>query len=87
MPVWNYEEIKTCRSEIFQNLEKEKINELFLKWKGIPQFVLKNANNVLEQQMLDDAVVTFDKKILSYISESDSSEDISHKLVLLYILS
>ena|SRR5436190_24090648 len=32
MPVWNYEEIKTCKDKIFKDLEEEKIKGLFLKW-------------------------------------------------------
>jgi len=79
MPVWDSEEIETCRSKIFNHLEKNKVDELFSKWGGIPWFILENANNEFKQLKLQQAIDSCDQDISKYINidKSDSKEDIS----------
>ncbi|CAG8478271.1 14306_t:CDS:2, partial [Acaulospora colombiana] len=58
--------------------------QLFLKWGGIPRFVLDKASDPIQQNMLEDAIAGCDEKIFNYIGESDSKDLISHKLVHIY---
>lgn len=45
MPVWSWEEIETCRNNIFNDLEVTNVKDLFLKWGGIPRFTLAKAQD------------------------------------------
>ncbi|CAB5363178.1 unnamed protein product [Rhizophagus irregularis] len=55
--------------------------DLYLKWGGIPRFILENANDKTEQKKLDDAISICTEDIIKYIGEGDTQEDTSHKLV------
>ncbi|RGB22731.1 hypothetical protein C1646_775620 [Rhizophagus diaphanus] len=81
MPEWKFEEINKCREKLFDDLGKDQVMNLYLKWGGVPRFVLENANDETEQEKLSDAIDTCSDDIIKYIGEGDSQEDISHKLV------
>ena len=79
MPVWNWEEIDTCNDAIYVH-QRSKVKQLFLKWGGIPRFVLEKANDPVQQRKLEDAIVRCDESIFRYLGESEIPDDMSHKL-------
>jgi hypothetical protein len=81
MPVWDLDEIKKCRNMIHNNLEENYVKNLFLKWGGIPRFVLDLAKNENEQNKLQDAINVCEEYIFKYIGQSESHKDISHMLI------
>ncbi|CAG8695383.1 5691_t:CDS:2, partial [Funneliformis caledonium] len=84
MPVWRRREIDECRDKIFYNIEKENVEELFLKWRGIPRFVLEQANDKGYQDMFEKAINKYSIEIFKYISESTDIDKMSHKLIHIY---
>jgi hypothetical protein len=81
MPDWTFEEIDKCRKVLFDDLSEDKVMKLYLKWGGVPRYVLELANDEAEQKKLEDAISTCTYDIMKYIGEGDTQEDISHKLV------
>jgi hypothetical protein len=79
MPVWSLQELNTCNGAIY-NLDTSDVKQLFLKWGGIPRFVLEKANDPVQQGMLEDAFARCDERIFSYVGESEIRDDMSHKL-------
>ena len=43
MQEWSWDEINTCRTNMFNNLTEEKVRELYLMWGGVPRYVLEGA--------------------------------------------
>ncbi|CAG8735399.1 8758_t:CDS:2, partial [Funneliformis mosseae] len=84
MPVWGRREIDECRDKIFYNIEKEKVEELFLKCGGIPSFVLEQADDKGYQDMLEKAINKCSMDIFKYVGESTDTDEMSHKLVHIY---
>jgi hypothetical protein len=76
MPVWTWEEINDCRKEIFKHLSEEVVRALYMKWGGIPRYVLMSAENSKIQNKIQQAI-----EIFQFIGASDSSEDVSHMLI------
>jgi hypothetical protein len=66
---------------LFDDLSEDKVMNLYLKWGGVPRYVLELANNEAQQNKLEDAISTCTYDIIKYIGEGDTQEDISHKLV------
>ncbi|KAF0382297.1 putative crinkler family protein [Gigaspora margarita] len=81
MPVWTFNEIEECRSNIFNHLGIDKIKNLYMRWGGIPRFVLENAHDKAQQNLLQHAIDTVDETILNYVGETNCPDDVSHKLV------
>ncbi|EXX63700.1 hypothetical protein RirG_149850 [Rhizophagus irregularis DAOM 197198w] len=52
MPVWTWEEINYCRQKLFDNLDENMVSELYIKWGGIPRYILKEALNSSIQRKL-----------------------------------
>jgi hypothetical protein len=84
MPVWERKEIDDCRDKIFYNVGREKVEELFLRWGGIPRFVLEQAYERSHQDQLDKAIKKCNMDIFNYIGESTDTDEMSHKLVHIY---
>ncbi|CAI2182402.1 1023_t:CDS:2, partial [Funneliformis geosporum] len=84
MPVWKRKEIDDCRDKIFCNVKKEKVEELFLRWGGIPRFVLEQADDEAHQNQLDKAIKKCNMDIFNYIGDSTGTDEMSHKLVHIY---
>ncbi|CAI2201124.1 8508_t:CDS:1, partial [Funneliformis geosporum] len=84
MPVWGRREIDECWDKIFYNIEKEKVEELFLKWGGIPRFVLEQADDKGYQDMLEKAINKCSMDIFKYVGESTDTDEMSHKFVHIY---
>ncbi|CAG8702627.1 17099_t:CDS:1, partial [Acaulospora colombiana] len=76
MPVWEWEEVDACRTVIYNHLKESEVKQLFLKWGGIPRFVLEKASDPTQQNTLEDAIARF-----NYIGKSDSRDEVSHKLI------
>ncbi|GBC09549.1 hypothetical protein RclHR1_08970009 [Rhizophagus clarus] len=74
MPVWDFDEIEKCMDKIFNDLEKNYVEDLLLKWGGISHFVLELAT-------LKDAICVCGEYIFKYIGQSESPKDISHMLL------
>ncbi|CAB4443841.1 unnamed protein product [Rhizophagus irregularis] len=79
MPPWSWDEINTCRADIFANLKEKKVRELYTKWGGIPRYILEGALVKGTQSQLNLAIKTCDESIFRYIG--GDVEDISHKLI------
>ncbi|RIA82528.1 hypothetical protein C1645_835225 [Glomus cerebriforme] len=67
MPAWTWEEIEYCRHMIFSHLKKKAVWQLYLKWGGIPRYVLQNAQNNLMQLKLQQAIDICDERIFQCI--------------------
>jgi hypothetical protein len=67
MPVWERKEIDDCRNKIFYDIEKKKVEELFLRWGGVPRFVLEQADEPSHQDLLDKAINKCSMDIFKYV--------------------
>ena len=82
MPIWSYDEIEKCRGLVFDTVEKEKAQELFDKWGGIPRYVLSLAHEPTQQNLLDNTISTADTtKITDAINEKEASDDTPHMII------
>ncbi|CAB4425352.1 unnamed protein product [Rhizophagus irregularis] len=81
MPVWSWNEINKCRADIFTHLSENKVRELYIKWGGIPRYILKDVHTKGIQKQLDRAINTCNESIFRYIGEDVTKDDISHKLI------
>eukprot|EP00953_Heterococcus_sp_UTEX-ZZ885_P008874 5265-Heterococcus_DN1.PRE.26 len=57
MPVWSVEELQFVRSHLFTNLSEEHVKLLFLRWGGVPRYVLEYAEDLQQQALLDEALL------------------------------
>ncbi|CAG8682824.1 7024_t:CDS:1 [Acaulospora colombiana] len=81
MPVWSWNEIDTCRNKIFGSLSRDKVRELFMRWGGIPRYVLESALKKEIQDQLEDAFEVCNEDIFRYIGGRESERNISYKLI------
>ncbi|CAI2179167.1 7075_t:CDS:2 [Funneliformis geosporum] len=84
MPVWNRKEIDYCRNKIFYNVERETVENLFMRWGGVPRFVLEQTDESCLQDQLDKAIKKCNMDIFNYIGDSTDTDEMSHKLVHIY---
>jgi hypothetical protein len=56
MPVWSIEELQLVRANIYPELSEERVQQLFLKYGGVPRYVLDYAENKQQQNLLDAAI-------------------------------
>ncbi|RHZ81442.1 hypothetical protein Glove_120g113 [Diversispora epigaea] len=87
MPTWKWKEIKECWKELYpQKIKKETAWDLFMKWGGIPRFVLEKGNDETYQNKLTDAIPNCKMDIFDFIGESFvGKDDISHMIVHLCV--
>ena len=82
MPVWDFDEIEDCRRLMFTNLTAERVRELFLRWGGVPRFVLEKADEESEQNSLDAVLSTAAfAKLEQAAGAIDMSDSLSHRLM------
>jgi hypothetical protein len=62
MPAWSYIEIESCRSQLFDKLPKDLVNELFNRWGGIARNVLN-----IPQMMLGISIYLIWKSFFFYL--------------------
>jgi hypothetical protein len=51
MPVWNYQEIEACRAKLFNYLTLDSVNDLFIRFDGIPRELLFNHKRYLSKYL------------------------------------
>ncbi|GBC25389.2 hypothetical protein GLOIN_2v1886436 [Rhizophagus irregularis DAOM 181602=DAOM 197198] len=84
MPVWTWKEINYCRQNLFENLDEKLVSELYVKWGGIPRYILKEAlNSSIQRKLtqadnndLKDEENTVDEDEINYIAEEYYTETI-----------
>ena len=87
MPIWSWDEIVDCRKFHYKDsVTVETAKKCFLRWGGIPRYVLQRANRVDYQSKLDIAVSKCKIDIFDFVGESEGRDtlrrlDLSHKLV------
>lgn len=85
MPVWSWKEIKGWRKFYYKDVVTKKIaKRCFLKWGGVPRFVLQKASRADHQRKLDNAIEKYKIDIfdsVDSVSESEVRDSLSNKLV------
>ena len=83
MPVWSYDEIEQCRSLLFEaTVTAAKARELFVRWGGVPRYVLEKAHDMDAQQSLGRALSLAKFSVLQDAAGSlDLADTNSHKLM------
>ena len=83
MPVWSYDEIEQCRSLLFEaTVTAAKARELFVRWGGVPRYVLEKAHDKTTQQSLGRALSLAKFSVLQDAAGSlDVADTNSHKLM------
>ncbi|CAI2186321.1 18677_t:CDS:2, partial [Funneliformis geosporum] len=83
MPVWSFKEIEVCRSNIFKDIGKNKVEKMYNEWGGIPRFVLEMTDDH-SQAGLEQAINNVNQNILYFVGESEGDIDASNKIVHIY---
>ena len=83
MPVWSYAEIEQCRNLLFEvTVTAAKSRELFVRWGGVPRYVLEKAHDSYTQQSLDDALSLADfSTLIAAAGSLDLADTNSHRLM------
>lgn len=83
MPVWNYDEIEQCRSLLFDaTVNSDEAREMFVRWGGVPRYVLEKAHDRATQQSLEGALSLANFTALKDAAGSlDLADANSHKLM------
>eukprot|EP00842_Homolaphlyctis_polyrhiza_P001295 jgi/Hompol1/2166/HPOL_005862-RA len=86
MPVWSQDEIELCRKALFDDLLPDEVESLYLKWGGIPRYVLANAREPEQQSRLDYAISAVDLDLLAKaIGNYEASDPTTHPLIHLTV--
>jgi hypothetical protein len=56
MPIWSIDELELVRANMYPALSVEQVQQLHLRWGGIPRYVLQYANFPQHQALLDKAI-------------------------------
>lgn len=83
MPVWRKPDLMAARELLYSSVTKERAEELYAKWGGVPRNVLERANHEDWQSMLETA---FNRSpplqlILRNLGELDQPNIFSHTLL------
>ena len=83
MPVWSYDEIEQCRSLLFDTTVKsDEAQQLFMRWGGVPRYVLEKAHDSATQKSLEGALSLANFTALKDAAGSlDLADTNSHKLM------
>lgn len=86
MPIWSLEEIQRCREQIYNQQSEAETKSLFDRWGGIPRFVLEYANDVSQQELLDDAIkgVNLDS-LIEAVGNPEALDEATHRLIHLHV--
>lgn len=75
MPVWSWKEIKGWRKFYYKDVVTKKIaKRCFLKWGGVPRFVLQKASRADHQRKLDNAIEKYKIDIFDSVDSVSESE-------------
>ncbi|CAG8616548.1 14373_t:CDS:2, partial [Funneliformis caledonium] len=71
---------------LYKYKKKRQAVYLFNRWRGIPQFVLENANDITHQNRLEEAISCIKEIIFDYVSESVvGTDEINHKIAHIHL--
>jgi hypothetical protein len=56
MPIWDLDELISCRAHLFSSVSKDLMRRLFEEWGGVPRFVLQFAHDKTQQAKLKPAI-------------------------------
>jgi len=81
MPVWDVQEIESCRARCYSGQAVDKVLERFQRWGGIPRFVLEKFDTD-SQNELDEAIArTNVKQLKRFVGRIDGPDELSHKII------
>ncbi len=89
MPVWELDEILDCRNKMFECLDLQSVKRLFLKYGGVPRYILQKlvyfSEEILKEE-LDSAICLADyKSVCNSIGEHDKDDGISSNFLHIYV--
>ncbi|RQM31404.1 hypothetical protein B5M09_013597 [Aphanomyces astaci] len=82
MPVWAWDEILTCHSELYSKLALDVVTDCFRRWGGVPRYVLRYALVDTQQLLLEDALdVAKCDWVVNAIGKLEANCPESHRLL------
>nr|CAG8539689.1 10938_t:CDS:2 [Entrophospora candida] len=79
--VWSWNEVNECRIGMFNHLEEAKVEDLYSRWGGIPQFILEKALDSSQQKHLEDTISKSNGRLFEFVGEIDHADDVSHRII------
>jgi len=85
LPVWSWDEIESCRTMLYPAdpvRTHEAVREAFLRWGGIPRYVLEKVGDVSAQLDLERAFSPKNLELaLKSVGELDTSSEACHRML------
>ncbi|EFJ46692.1 hypothetical protein VOLCADRAFT_105436 [Volvox carteri f. nagariensis] len=82
MGPWSVSELKAARDAIFTSVDADELQRLYVRWGGIPRFVLRHANNACQQQKLDEVIAVANPELIyKAVCYIEGASDYNHKLL------
>ena len=85
LPVWSWEEIETCRQLLYANdpiRTPEAVEEAFMRWGGIPRYVLEKIGDEGANSELAEAISGSDLRlVLNSVGQIDTAPETSHRVL------
>jgi len=82
MPIWEWDELETCRSQVFQEVTKKDMAKRYSILGGVPRYVFSTDKDFNPQQKVDEAVAKSTlQRLVDCIGEKEVGDDVSHVLV------
>ena len=85
LPVWSWDEIELCRQILYPKdavRTTEAVQDAYLRWGGIPRFVLEKVADASAQMQLERAIASSTNLslLLRAVGEIDSAPEASHRI-------
>jgi hypothetical protein len=85
LPVWSWDEIESCRQMLYPKdavRTAEAVQDAYLRWGGIPRFVLEKVADASAQMQLERAIASSTNLslLLRAVNEIDSAPEASHRI-------
>jgi hypothetical protein len=85
LPVWRWDEIEACRQLLYPRdavRTADAVQEAYLRWGGIPRFVLEKLADASAQMQLESAIVSSTNLslLVRAVGEIDSAPESSHRI-------
>ena len=85
LPVWSWDEIEACRQLLYPNdavCTAEAVQDAYLRWGGIPRFVLEKVADKSAQKQLERAIASCTNLslLLDAVGEIDAAPEASHRI-------
>jgi hypothetical protein len=85
LPVWRWDEIEACRQLLYPRdavRTADSVQEAYLRWGGIPRFVLEKVADASAQMQLESAIVSSTNLslLVRAVGEIDSAPEASHRI-------